>query len=161
MLEIRRATERDAGAVWKIFHAVVSTGDTYAFPPDMSREEGLKAWMGPGRYCYVAAMEDEILGTFIIKDNQPGLGRHVANASFMVAPEAQGKAIGRRMGHEALDVAKRLGYSAMQFNLVVSTNIPAIRLWQKLGFGIIATIPKAFDHAQEGRIDAHIMYREL
>ncbi len=53
------------------------------------------------------------------------------------------------------------GYQAVQLNLVVSTNKSAIALWQKLGFSIIGTSPKAFKHKQLGYVDINIMYRFL
>ena len=49
----------------------------------------------------------------------------------------------------------------MHFNLVVSTNEGAVRLWQKLGFEIAGTLPKAFDHPAQGLVDAHVLYKLL
>jgi hypothetical protein len=49
----------------------------------------------------------------------------------------------------------------MQFNAVVEANLPAVKLWQALGFEIIGTVPEAFEHAQLGRVGLHIMYRRL
>src|SRR5689334_8170042 len=92
--------------------------------------------------------------------NQPGLGSHVANTVFMVSPSARGLGVGRRMG-EHLSEARRLGFRAMQFNFVVSTNEPALRLWQQLGFSIIGTLPGAFRHSQRGFVDAYVMFRTL
>ena len=160
-IAIRKSTKQDADSIWNIFQAVVSRGDTYAFSPDITREAALSYWMGDDKYCYVAEHEAKLVGTYIIKDNQPGLGSHIANASFMVSLQFQGQSVGKTMGAHALIEAKNLGYAAMQFNLVVSTNIPAINLWQKLGFEIIGTVPQAFNHQQKGMVDAHIMFREL
>lgn len=159
---IRRATAADAGGIWPIFQAVAAAGDTYAFDPDISREQALAYWMGADKRCYVAEADGRVLGTFIVKDNQPGLGSHVANASFMVAAEARGLGLGRLMGIHALDEARRLGYRAMQFNLVVSTNEPAVALWRKLGFDVVGTLPEAFAHRQKRAfVDAYVMYRKL
>ena len=133
MVMIRKATGEDANPIWIIFHAVVSSGDTYAFAPEITKEEALSYWMGGDKHCYVAEYESKVAGTYIIKDNQPGLGSHIANASFMVSPEFQGHSIGKNMGQHALIEAKKLGYAAMQFNLVISTNTVATNLWQKLG----------------------------
>jgi ribosomal protein S18 acetylase RimI-like enzyme len=79
----------------------------------------------------------------------------------MVAPEARRLGVGRAMGEHALDEARRLGYRAMQFNFVISTNESAVRLWQQLGFRIVGTLPGAFRHAREGFVDAYVMYRSL
>ena len=161
MITIRRAERRDEDAIWRIFRAVVEPGDTYAFPPDMSREEALAMWMAPTAHAYVAADGDEIVGTYLLKANQPGRGSHVSNAAFMVAPSAQGRGVGRAMGQHSLEEARRLGFRAMQFNLVVSTNEPAVALWKKLGFEIVGTVPDAFNHEALGFVDTYVMYRSL
>lgn len=162
MLIIRKAAAQDAEAIWQIFHAVIQKGDSYTFPPDMPREAALEYWMGKDKHCYVAELEGLVAGTYIVKDNQPGLGSHIANASFMVSPDCQGKSVGMHMGEHALVEAKRLGYQSMQFNIVISTNIPAVKLWQKLGFAIIGTVPEAFWHNTLGKlVDAYVMFRKL
>ena len=159
MIAIRQAERRDEDAIWRIFQAVVEPGDTYAFPADMSRHDALAMWMAPTVHTYVASEDDSIVGTYIVKANQPGRGSHVANAAFMVAPSAQGRGVGRRMGEHCLSEARRLGFRAMQFNLVVSTNEPAVVLWKKLD--IIGTVPSAFNHRNLGLVDAYVMYRSL
>jgi len=161
MLRIRLANASDADPIWDIFHSVVARGDTYAFDPDTSREDALAYWLQPSNWCYVAEFESEIVGTYILKANQPALGSHVANAAFMVSSRARGRGVGRHMGEHALEEARRLGFRAMQFNFVVSTNEPAIRLWQDLGFKIVGTLPGAFRHAHEGFVDAFVMFRPL
>jgi L-amino acid N-acyltransferase YncA len=161
MIEIRKATGVDRPAIWAIFHEVVAQGDSYVFAPDISEEAAMAYWMGPQVQCYVAQEEGAVLGTFIIKDNQPGLGAHVANASFMVDKAARGKGVGRLMGEFALEEARRLGYRSMQFNIVIATNHAAVKLWQSLGFAIIGTAPQVFAHQQRGLVDAHIMFRHL
>jgi len=161
MLTIRPAHHYDADAIWRIFQAVVSTGDTYAYDPDISRDEALSTWMGSKGFTYVAEEDERIVGTYLLKANQPGLGAHVANAGFMVDPEIQARGIGRAMAEHCLVEARRLGFRAMQFNLVVSTNKHAVTLWQKLGFQIIGRLPDAFHHRQLGYVDAYIMYRSL
>jgi ribosomal protein S18 acetylase RimI-like enzyme len=160
-LRIRRATGKDRKAIWQIFHAVVAGGETYVFDPQISRRRALAYWLDPKTHCYVALSDQRIVGTYILKANQPGLGSHVANAGFMVSPSAQGHGVGRAMAEHCLDEATRLGYRAMQFNFVVSTNTAAIRLWKNLGFKIVGTLPGAFRHAQRGFVDVHVMYRQL
>jgi ribosomal protein S18 acetylase RimI-like enzyme len=93
--------------------------------------------------------------------NQPGLGSHVANASFMVAPAFHGKGAGRHMGLHCLREARRIGFRAMQFNFVVSTNSAAVALWRRLGFDIVGTLPGAFAHRELGYVDAYVMFRSL
>jgi L-amino acid N-acyltransferase YncA len=160
-LEIRHATEMDRDAIWNIFHAVIVTGDTYAFDPRTSREEALAYWFQWDTHTYVAEEDRQILGTYILRANQPLLGSHVANAAFMVAPAARELGVGRHMGEHCLSEARRLGFRAMQFNFVVSTNEAAIRLCKQLGFEIVGTLPGAFRHPQKGYIDVYVMFRSL
>jgi ribosomal protein S18 acetylase RimI-like enzyme len=161
MLEIRKAAKEDKPRVWEIIKAVIATGDTYIFYPDSSKEKMLAYWFGANKKTYVALWENEIVGTFFLQDNQPDLGSHVANAGYMVAPEARGKRVGLTMAEFSLAEARRLGYRAMQFNFVVKTNERAVKLWLALGFEIIGEIPEAFQHAENGLTNALIMYRKL
>ena len=160
-LAIREAADADRNAVWDIFHAVVAPGDTYAFDPGTSREDALAYWFDASHRCYVAEREGDVVATYILKANQPALGAHVANAAFMVAPRARGARVGRSLGEHALTEARRIGFRAMQFNFVVSTNATAIRLWKQLGFEIVGTLPAAFRHPRDGYVDAHVMFRSL
>src|SRR5438094_8539942 len=144
-----------------IFHAVVVHGDTYTFDPEISRDEALAYWLDPSNRCYVAEREGNVVGTYILRRNQPGLGSHVANAAFMVSPEVQGLGVGRAMGEHSLSEARRLGFRAMQFNFVVSTNESAVRLWHQLGFKIVGTLPGVFRHREKGFVDAYVMFCPL
>ncbi len=161
MIEIRRAVPDDWEEIWPIFQAVVASGDTYATPPTTGREEAFAAWFGPKSTVYAAYFQGQLSGTYFLRPNMPGLGSHVANASFMVAPEKQGKGLGKAMGIHALDEAKKAGFTAMQFNMVVSTNTSALALWKTLGFSIVGTLPKAFRHRKLGLVDAYVMHRFL
>jgi GNAT superfamily N-acetyltransferase len=161
MLTIRHATTVDHEMVWQIMQQVISAGDTYTFDPQTPRADALAYWFQPGSHTFVAEHEGRVVGTYILKANQPGLGSHVANAAFMVSPLARGLGVGRRMGEHCLAEAWRLGFLSMQFNFVVSTNEPAVRLWMQLGFEIVGTLPQAFRHPTFGRVDAYVMFRHL
>lgn len=117
--------------------------------------------MGGQTRAYIALRKCITCGTYYLKPNQPGSGDHVANAGFMVAPEAERSGIGTAMVGHALSEAVRLGFRAMQFNLVVSTNMRAIALWERVGFQITGTLPEAFRHPTQGFVDAYVMYRSL
>lgn len=161
MLEICIAADGDRSAVWKIIKAVIAGGDTYVFSPDTPESEMLDYWFAADRHTYVAVLGGEVVGTFWLRANQPGLGSHVANAAYMVSPEAKGKGVGRRMAEYSLDEARRVGFKAMQFNFVVKSNTVAVRLWQSLGFEIVGELPDAFDHARHGSTNAYVMFRRL
>jgi L-amino acid N-acyltransferase YncA len=158
---IRPAVGDDFEAMWAIFRDIVATGDTYAFSPDTPRSEALAYWLGPGVMSYVVEDEGRIVGMYKLVSNQPGFGAHVANASFMVDPSYSGRGAGRAMGRHCLREARRRGFRAMQFNFVVSTNGPAVALWQSLGFAIVGTLPEAFRHKTLGYVDAYVMHRSL
>lgn len=160
-MKIRKADEADRDAIWKIFHGVVAAGDTYAIDPDMSREEALAYWSGADTQTYVAESTGRVVATYILRPNQSGGGSHIANAGFMVAPDVRGQGIGRAMGEHCLSEARRLGFRAMQFNFVVSTNESALRLWEDLGFKIVGTLPGAFRHPGKGYVDVYVMFRSL
>lgn len=158
---IRRAAEADFESLWPIFRAVVATGKTYVFAPETSRGDALDYWFGPGMTSYVAEDEARVVGMYKLVPNQRDLGSHVANASFMVDPACEGQGIGLAMGFHCLREARRAGFSAMQFNFVVSTNTAAVELWKKLGFRIVGTLPKVFRHRELGHVDAYVMHRFL
>ena len=160
-MDIRTAIETDKPAIWQIIKTVIAAGDTYVFSPDASEDEMMAFWFTPDKHNYVAVDDGEIVATFWLRANQPGLGNHVGNAAYMVAPTAHGKGIGKQIGEWSLDEARRLGFTAMQFNFVVKSNTNAVALWQKIGFEIIGEIPDAMYHSKHGLTNAYIMYRKL
>jgi ribosomal protein S18 acetylase RimI-like enzyme len=162
MTSIRRYQETDWPVVWPLLHATFASGDTYAFSPESTEAEIHKAWVEVPAATYVACTPDgQLLGTYIVKANQPDLGSHVCNCGYVVAPEAQGQGIASAMCEHSQREAMSMGFLAMQFNLVVSTNERAVRLWKKLGFYVVGTLPRAFRHQRLGFVDALVMYKEL
>lgn len=160
-MEIRRANETDFDGIWTIFREVVATGDTYAYASDTTRDQAYHLWFAAPAATYVAWLEGKVAGTYYLKANQPAQGAHVCNAGYMVAASARGRGLGREMCLHSQLEATKLGFKAMQFNLVVSTNKGAVRLWEDLGFGTVGVLPKAFKHPQLGFVDALVMYKWL
>jgi ribosomal protein S18 acetylase RimI-like enzyme len=159
---IRPFDAADWPAVWRLLAATFARGDTYAFAPTSTEAEIHRAWVELPRATFVAVDADgRLVGTYYLKANQPGLGDHVANCGYVVAPEAAGRGIATMMCEHSQDVARALGFRAMQFNLVVSTNERAVRLWQRLGFTIAGTLAGAFRHAERGEVDAYVMFKRL
>jgi GNAT superfamily N-acetyltransferase len=116
MVEIRKALPGDKGAIWQIIRSVLAGGDTYVFPPDSTQNEMMEYWFSPEKHNYVAIVDGEIVGTFWLKPNYPGLASHIANAAYMVVPAAMGKGIGRRMGEYSIEEAPpRIPCDAVQF----------------------------------------------
>lgn len=161
-LTIVQADSCDWDDIWPIFRDVVQSGDTYAYPPEITYDEARSIWMAAGVTTFVARdSHGSAIGSYIMKPNFIGLGSHVVNCGYMVNPKAQGLGIGKKMAEHSLAVAKEKGFYAMQYNFVVSTNERAVRLWKSLGFRIIGTAPKAFQHRQHGLVDTYMMFREL
>jgi len=141
---------------------ILAAGDTYCWPTDTTEEAARTWWMGkPGGRVFVAVEDGAVVGTAEVHPNQPGAGSHVANAGFMVSPTATGRGVGRALARYVLEVAPREEYAAMQFNAVVETNEHAVRLWESLGFTILATVPEAFRHPDRGLVGLHVMHRFL
>lgn len=160
-LRIRPLEAADFDQVWPIILDVVQAQETYAFDPDMDRETAWKTWVELPRATFVVEQDGQILGTYYIKANAAGPGDHVCNCGYMTAAAARGKGVASAMCRHSLQVGRELGFSAMQFNSVVASNTVAVALWQKLGFAIVGTLPKAYRHARLGLVDCHVMFRSL
>ena len=142
---------------WKIIEPVFRLGENYAFSPQISETDTYKVWVETPTATYLAKNNNEILGTYYIKPNQPELGSHVCNCGYIVSEHSRGKGVASLMCEHSQREAKRWGFRVMQFNLVVSTNKGAVRLWQKLGYAIVGTLPEAFKHPKHGFVDAFVI----
>ena len=161
MIVIRAAGPDDFDGIWPLLRDAFRAGDTYAVAPDISKEDARAYWMTQARATYIAIGDEGIIGTYYIKTNQPGGGAHVCNCGYIVSPAARGQGLAARLCAHSQDEARRLGYRAMQFNLVLASNAGAVRLWQRLGFATVGTIPEAYMHPTLGLVDAFVMYRHL
>ncbi|WP_028453896.1 GNAT family N-acetyltransferase [Chitinilyticum litopenaei] len=161
-ITIRPITATDWPAVWPILQQTFASGDSYPFPPDSSEADIRHAWLDVPQQTFVACAEDgAIVGTYYIKPNQTGLGSHVCNCGYVVAPAASGRGIATTMCVHSQATALALGFRAMQFNLVVATNTRAVRLWRHLGFEQVGVLPGAFRHARLGYVDALVLFKTL
>ena len=160
-MKIRLAKEEDRCAVLEVLEPVIRAGDTYALPIDMTANEILSYWFSSEKKTYVAEDEGEILGTYYMRPNQLGGGSHVCNCGYITSQKARGRGVARQMCKHSLKEALKIGYRAMQYNCVVSTNTIAIRLWEQLGFKIVGILPGAFHVQSKGDVDAFVMYQTL
>ena len=160
---LRKARLEDFEEIYDIFCHVLEEGATYSYTlAEMTPERSLAYWISaPGTQCFVADVEGKVAGVMAVRPNRTGRAGHVANASFIVHHHYRRRGIARAMGLQALKIAKKSGYKAMQFNFVVSVNKVAVALWQSLGFKIIGTMPKGFKHAKKGFVDVYIMHQFL
>jgi L-amino acid N-acyltransferase YncA len=159
---IRPATDDDWPRIWQFFSAIVSAGETYAFPDDLTAETGRRWWMSePPSLTVVLEEHGQLLGSAKMGPNRPGRGDHVGTASFMVEPAASGRGVGRALASYVVEWHREHGFRGIQFNAVVETNAAAVHLWQSLGFEIVGTVPRAFRSATHGEVGLHVMHLDL
>lgn len=156
-IDIRNAEAGDRAAIEAIAAEVVTAGETVVHT---TVPELMEYWFAPSARVFVAMVAGEIAGTYVVKPNNVGRGSHVANGGYMVGSAHRGLGVGRRLGEHSIEKARALGFRSIQFNFVVSTN-PAVELWRRLGFEVVGTLPKAFDHRVLGLVDAYVMFRDL
>jgi L-amino acid N-acyltransferase YncA len=160
---IRPATDLDWPRIWPFFAATIAEGETYAYPPDVTSDQGRELWMEdpPGRTVVLEDAAGTILGSAKMGPNRPGAGAHVGTASFMVASEARGRGVGRALAEHVVRWHRESGFRGIQFNAVVETNVAAVRLWQSVGFTVVGTVPGAFLSPTHGYVGLHVMYLDL
>jgi len=160
-LMIREMQHADFDEFWPCFSQIVNAQETYAFDPEMTYEQAYQLWLQSPLKTFVFIEGRQILGSYYIKPNGQGPSNHICNCGFMVNEKARGKGIARKLCMHSQDMAIEMGFEAMQFNSVVSTNTVAVALWEKLGYSIIGTIPLAYRHKALGYVDSYIMHKKL
>lgn len=165
--------DHELDQLWSIFRQVVSRGDTWPFVPSTSFATFVEKWMGYEPMVAVkgngAEREDRrVLGTYILKPSQPGLGDHVGTASLMLCPtclqepvQSPEQRLERVLGRHILATAKERGFDAIRLDFVVASDTFALELWKDLGFSVVGTVPDAFRHAEQGLTDVHVLHRNL
>lgn len=161
MISIRPATEADWPAIWRLFQQVAAAGDAFAYDEATPESVARKLWVEGPAQAFVAELDGQVAGTYYVRPNQPGRGAHVANAGYIVAPEARGAGLARALCEHSLETARRAGFAAMQFNFVVSSNAAAVRTWEGCGFSVVGRVPRAFRHATLGLVDVLVFHRPL
>jgi ribosomal protein S18 acetylase RimI-like enzyme len=161
-LQIRPFAPADWPALWALLEPVFRAGETFPHDPAITEAEARLAWLEQSQLVMVAAdAAGALVGTYYLRPNSLALGAHVANAGYGVAEHSRRQGIGSRLCQHSLLTARRLGFRAMQFNLVVSTNTAGIRCWQGNGFQVVGTLPGAFRHSRLGYVDALVMMQTL
>ena len=161
-LQIRPYGAADWPAVWALLAPVFRAGETFPHDPAITEDEAQVAWVKRNQAVMVAVdPAGAVVGTYYLRPNSLALGAHVANAGYVVAEQCRRQGVGSRLCQHSLQVARRLGFRAMQFNLVVSTNAAGLRCWQSNGFQLVGTLPGAFRHKQLGYVDALVMFQGL
>lgn len=144
-ISLRAYTENDTEAMRGIWNKVIEAGT--AFPQENILEnEEAKKFFAQQSYCGVAECMQtrEILGLYILHPNNVGRCGHICNASYAVREDVRGRGIGEKLVRDCMRQAKRVGFRVLQFNAVVKTNYGARRLYEKIGFVPLGTIPGGF-----------------
>ena len=160
-MHIRAAEHGDADSIAGIILPIIRSGETYTLDSDMPVADALAYWTSADKQTFVAEVDGVIVGTYYLRANQAGGGRHVCNCGYMTAAAAAGRGVARQMCEHSLVLARGQSYRAMQFNFVVSSNERAVRLWVSCGFEIVGRLPDAFRHPNNGFVDALVMYQKL
>jgi ribosomal protein S18 acetylase RimI-like enzyme len=160
-MDIRPATEADWPVIWAILQPIMAEGETLSLPRDGGEEVGRAYFASAEKTNFVAVENGRVLGASYVRANQLGPGSHVANCGYVTSPEARGRGVARALCAHSIEECRRRGFRAIQFNFVVSTNAPAVHLWQSLGFAEVGRLPGAFQHPRLGFVDALVMFREL
>lgn len=161
---IRDATAEDWRAIRPIFAQIVRAADTFSYDPEIGEHAARELWMvqPPGRTTVAVDQEGgTIIGTANMFANRPGPGDHVASGNYMVAAAHRGRGVGRALIEDSLRWARGAGFRAMQFNAVAESNMPAVRLYERVGFTVVGRIPGAFRHPEHGEVALLVMHQPL
>lgn len=144
-IEIKVYEEQHLPDMVRIWNEVVEEG--IAFPQEelLNARTG-KTFFEEQTYNAVAVNADtgDVCGLYILHPNNIGRCGHICNASYAVSREYRGLHIGEKLVSDCLIQGRRLGFTILQFNAVVASNIHARHLYERLGFILLGTIPKGF-----------------
>jgi len=160
-LAIRPAVHSDQEQIWRALEPTIRAGEAMTLDRDTTRASALDFWFSARHEVFVAEQEGTIVGTYFLRENHAGGGAHVANSVYVVSPSATGRGIAQAMCEHSLNHARARGFLAMQLNFVLSSEERRLKLWQRAGFKIVGTLPKAFRHPSLGLIDAFVLHRDL
>lgn len=140
---VRKYKNEDIDQMVKIWNEIVEEG--IAFPQEelLDYDSGTEFFSSQS-YCGAAVEDDKVYGLYILHPNNIGRCGHICNASYAVASYSRGKHIGEKLVLDCIRTAKELGFSILQFNAVVESNIHARHLYERIGFTQLGTIPKGF-----------------
>ncbi len=151
----------DERPLYEIFKDVIDSGSLFPYN-DNSVAEFRRRFTDSESHVYVCySAKGELVGGFAVRANYPGNSNHIANALYMIKGTHRGQGIGTFIIKASLQIAKGLGFHAMQYNMVLSRNITAVKLYQKLGFNLICTLPHAIRNPDGSYQDGYILHQKL
>ncbi len=142
-MEIRQFKTTDIEQTREIWNEVVRDGVAFPQMEELDTKSGLDFFLSQS-FTGVCEENGQLLGLYILHPNNVGRCGHICNASYAVSSKARGRGVGEALVRHCLEKAKELGFGIMQFNAVVSNNLPALNLYAKLGFTQLGVIPGGF-----------------
>ena len=144
-IQIREYEKTDVNEAVKIWNQVVEDGE--AFPQmEFLTEKSGDEFFREQSFTGIAYDEEtgETAGLYILHPNNIGRCGHICNASYAVKKGMRGHHIGEKLVIHCMRKGKELGFRILQFNAVAASNRYALRLYEKLGFVRLGTIPGGF-----------------
>lgn len=143
-IEVKQFTIEDIEAANAIWNEVVEEGIAFPQTEILDEKTGAEFFMSQS-FTGVAYDENgNAVGMYILHPNNVGRCGHICNASYAVKGEMRGQHIGEILVKHCMEKARELGFGVLQFNAVVATNTAALKLYKRLGFTQLGTIPKGF-----------------
>lgn len=144
-IEVRGFTHKDLPDMITIWNEIIEDGIAFPQTELLDDKNGID-FFGNQSFTGVAIEQEtgKIVGLYILHPNNVGRCGHISNASYAVKNGERGKRIGEFLVLHCIAKAKEIGFKILQFNAVVCTNTPALRLYKKLGFVQLGIIPKGF-----------------
>ncbi|MFT8316028.1 MAG: GNAT family N-acetyltransferase [Clostridium sp.] len=155
---IEEFRKEDINSIEYIWNEVIDEGESFFWKEHFSNSK-ISEILFNQKAVYCAKYNGQVIGFYILHDNFPGRGNHIANALYAIKKGLRRKGIGKIIGEHSIRTAKECGYKAMQFNSVVSTNIAAVHLWESLGFNRVGQVDNAFIRNNNEAVDIYIYFR--
>jgi GNAT superfamily N-acetyltransferase len=155
LIELGPLSPPETEDLFMMFSAIVSSGDGYPHRPPLTRAGFEETWVHPVSIVIGARLDDSLAGAYYLKPNFLGKAAHIANAGYVVAPEARRRGVARALVEDSIWRAPMVGFDAIQFNLVFASN-PARPLYEELGWQVTGRVPEAVDGE-----DAIIYWRKV
>ena len=159
-LEIRKFSPGDTDDAVKIWNGIVEEGESFPQEYYLDRKSG-EAFFSSQSFTGIAVLGGRAVGLYILHPNNEGRCGHICNASYAVVPEMRGGHIGEKLILHSLKKGRELGFTLMQFNAVVRSNVHARHLYERVGFVPLGTVPRGFRMKDGHYEDINLYYKEL
>ena len=153
--------QKDEEALYEIFREVVDSGSQFPYECSSIEEFHRQFFTAQGQVYVCHSLDGKVIGGFYLRANFSGRSSHIANAAYMIRNTYRGKGLGSLLIKASLHLAKDLRFQAMQFNMVLSQNTLAVKLYERLGFSVVGIIPQAVRNPSGNYQDGYVMHRKL